>query len=216
MRRALSSTWSRMRTAPSSCTRCASRRSSTKATRPSRSCSPPSTNFRRAFWRRTTATRRGGICRIRQLAAANGRFTLITADGRVATCDQRLQNLNFNQAIKDAHTLVTLVDWNDAADGPSPTTLAMRVAFERGVELADDDETALVWRVEPSMAIGDTITKVRGVAATVCALQAAPSGGALPREFRRRANRRRDAQQRRVCAARRRPRSLGVAAALRG
>lgn len=33
-------------------------------------------------------------------SVGNGRLSLITSDGHVGTCDHRLSNLNFNNAIK--------------------------------------------------------------------------------------------------------------------
>ncbi|KAI6223763.1 Tyrosine-protein kinase receptor [Aphelenchoides fujianensis] len=84
---------------------------------------------------------------IRQIATMSGRLALVTADGLVGTCDQRLNNLNLNFGIKDVQFLLPLTD------GTEKVPDAARFSFDHEIEFVQTEKTQLMWSLQPPLAI---------------------------------------------------------------
>ncbi|KAI6223598.1 Tyrosine-protein kinase receptor [Aphelenchoides fujianensis] len=92
---------------------------------------------------------------IRQIATMSGRLALVTADGLVGTCDQRLNNLNLNFGIKDVQFLLPLTD------GTEKVPDAARFSFDHEIEFVQTEKTQLMWSLQPPLAVGSALYKIQ-------------------------------------------------------
>ncbi|KAI6186999.1 Receptor protein-tyrosine kinase [Aphelenchoides besseyi] len=96
---------------------------------------------------------------IRQIAMLSDRIALVTADGMVGLCDQRLNNLNLNFGVKDVQFIMSL---SELSESPGRTSLnSSHIEFEHEIEFVQSERTQLKWSLNTPTITGNVLYKIQ-------------------------------------------------------
>ncbi|KAI6213954.1 Receptor protein-tyrosine kinase [Aphelenchoides besseyi] len=96
---------------------------------------------------------------IRQMAMLNDRIALVTTDGMIGLCDQRLNNLNLNFGVKDVQFILSLNELSDST-GRSGSN-SSHVEFEHEIEFVQSERTQLKWSLNTPTITGNVLYKIQ-------------------------------------------------------